>query len=161
MVKVLFVCLGNICRSPLAEAIFQKLIEEHQLTDRISCDSCGNSNYHIGGQPDQRTVKNALQNGVVLNHKARQFSSDDFNKFDFIIPMDKSNLSNILKFEEANTTKATIQLMRDYEDEGECMDVPDPYFGGEDGFQEMFDILDRSCKKMMTSMINDQNNGVL
>ena len=127
------------------------------MTDRILCDSCGTSNYHIGGQPDPRTRANAIENGVTLNHKARQFTSDDFFKFEFIIPMDKSNLSNILKFEEAYTTKATIQMMRDYDELGEGMDVPDPYFGGEKGFQEVFDILDRSCEKLMTSIINNLN----
>ena len=149
MTRVLFVCLGNICRSPLAEGIFKQLVEDKGLSDQISCDSCGTSNYHIGDQPDPRTRSNAKQNGVVLNHKARQFDAEDFYRFDLILAMDKSNLGNILNFPESKSSNAKIQLMRDYDPDGQGLDVPDPYFGGEKGFQEVFDILNRSCNYLI------------
>lgn len=101
MKRILFVCLGNICRSPLAEAVFNHRIKERQLEKRFQADSCGTANYHVGDTPDPRTVKNALANGVVIDHRGRQFSSEDFNEFDLILPMDKSNLKSLLQNENA------------------------------------------------------------
>ncbi|MDH5474226.1 MAG: low molecular weight phosphotyrosine protein phosphatase [Cyclobacteriaceae bacterium] len=154
MIRVLFVCLGNICRSPLAEGIFQRLIEHNNLMDSILCDSCGTSNYHIGGQPDPRTKENAILNGVPLNHKARQFTVDDFNDFDYIIPMDSDNYNDIMSFPEAKFSNSVIKLMRAYDSEGKGEDVPDPYFGGSQGFQNVYTILDRSCNVLLQELIS-------
>jgi len=156
MTKVLFVCLGNICRSPLAEGIFRQMTKSRGLENEILCDSCGTSNYHIGSEPDERTRANANVNGVKLYHKARQFKASDFEEFDYIMPMDASNFRNITVFPQAKTTKATLQLMREYDPEGKGLDVPDPYYGGEQGFQEVFDILNRSCASLLDQILQRQ-----
>lgn len=149
MTKIFFVCLGNICRSPLAEGICQQLIEQKRLDGKYSCDSCGTSAYNIGQQPDPRTQENAKINDINLNHKARQFDVTDFEEFDYILPMDASNMMRIVEFGEAETSKVTIKLMREFDPLSKGADVPDPYFGGEEGFQDVFEILDRSCKELL------------
>ena len=106
-------------------------------------DSCGTSNYHIGDKPDARTRNNALKNGVRLSHLGRQLNDADLDEFDFILAMDRSNHQNILRLKNASQYTSKIRLMREFDAEpGD--EVPDPYYGGEDGFQEVFDILDRS-----------------
>jgi protein-tyrosine phosphatase len=146
--RVLFVCLGNICRSPLAEGLFKKHVEIAGLSDRIEIDSCGTSRYHIGDLPDERTRRNAIENGLRLTHRARQLVNEDFNQFDFIVAMDQSNLDNIRKLSGASAHQE-IYLMRDFDTKKGSINVPDPYFGGSEGFQEVYEILDRSTKSFL------------
>ncbi|KYG71786.1 protein tyrosine phosphatase [Roseivirga ehrenbergii] len=153
-VKVLFVCLGNICRSPLAEGVFKKKVEEKGLADRFVIDSCGTSNYHIGEQPDRRTIKNALVNGVRLNHQGRQFAVQDFNDYDYIVAMDASNRRDIEYLRPVDCIKK-VWLMRNFDNSGLNKDVPDPYYGGENGFQEVFDIIDESADGLLTFLIEE------
>jgi len=152
MSKVLFVCLGNICRSPLAEGIFRQMVIEQGLQDQISCDSCGTAAYHIGSQPDPRTVANAKENGLQLNHQARQFEGADLDRFDLILVMDQSNLGNVRVFEEYQRSESKVELMRTYDPESPGSDVPDPYYGGDQGFQNVFDILFRSCGQLLVEI---------
>jgi len=152
MKRVLFVCLGNICRSPLAEGVFRKKIKERGLEDVYEVDSCGTAAYHIGQQPDGRSVQNASQNGVKLEHQARQFSVDDFENFDYILAMDKSNLRDIQSL-EVDRKGYELVLMRNYDVQGINQDVPDPYYGGENGFQEVFEILDRSTTALLNHIV--------
>jgi protein-tyrosine phosphatase len=152
MVKVLFVCLGNICRSPLAEGIFDEMVKEQGLEDRISCDSCGMAAYHISSQPDSRTVANAKENGLELNHQARQFDGSDLDKFDQILVMDRANYEEVRQFFISEGHASKVRLMRAYDLEEPNKDVPDPYYGGDQGFQEVYDILYRSCGELLSKV---------
>ena len=145
---MLFVCLGNICRSPLAEGIFKAKVKEAGLDHQFEIDSCGTSAFHIGEQPDPRSSANARENGVYLDHEARQFVIEDFDRFDYILPMDASNFRNVIALEPSNHT-ARVVMMRDYDPAGPGLDVPDPYYGGSRGFQNVFDILDRATQGLL------------
>jgi protein-tyrosine phosphatase len=153
-IQVLFVCLGNICRSPLAEAIFKDKIKKKGLDKFIEADSCGTSNYHIGGSPDPRTITNAGKNGITINHCGRQLSVEDLEKFDFILAMDKSNYDNILRLPNSKAFAHKVSLMREF-DPVQKGEVPDPYHGGEQGFQDVFDILDRSMEEFIGHLETD------
>lgn len=155
-VKILFVCLGNICRSPLAEGIFRQRVIERSLTNSFEIDSCGTAGYHVGELPDRRSVANALANGVSYTHHARQLDVSDFHTFDYIIPMDASNHHNIIQVQPLGG-KAEVVKMRDFDPLKSGGDVPDPYYGGEQGFQEVFDILDRSVKALLQHLIQEHN----
>lgn len=145
MIKVLFVCLGNICRSPLAEAIFNNKVKEDGLQTQFSCDSAGTSDFHIGELPDERTLKCAQRYSLPLNHRGRQVNRTDFRDFHYVLAMDENNLRvlNNLKgrygFEEKE-----IFLMRDFVETSKGQSVPDPYYGGEEGFEEIYQILDEA-----------------
>lgn len=156
--KILFVCLGNICRSPLAEAVFKSKVLHKKLDHLITVDSAGTSDYHIGGQSDPRSRKNALQNNIQIDHCGRQITADDLEMFDYIIAMDHKNLSNILSMNTPKNNREKIFLMRSFEKKGivsggKVEDVPDPYFGGDEGFQNVFDIVDSSCENFLAYLM--------
>ena len=142
--KVLFVCLGNICRSPLAEAIFKHKVTSRNLTDLFDIDSCGTSNYHIGDIPDPRTFAIASKHGITIDHIVRQFTLEDLESYDYILAMDNNNFQNILRLSNDAAYKEKVFMMREFDSLGKGMEVPDPYWGKETEFQEVFDILDRS-----------------
>lgn len=157
MIKVLFVCLGNICRSPLAESVFNKLIEKENLEKKIMCDSAGTSDYHIGEAPDRRTVEVALQNKLKIDHLGRQFSVQDFSDFDYIIAMDRSNLEHIKSLlPDPYAHGQKLFLMREFDDHEES-DVPDPYWSGQQGFIDVHRILFRSCKNLLNHIIKSHH----
>ncbi|MEJ0056480.1 MAG: low molecular weight protein-tyrosine-phosphatase [Bacteroidota bacterium] len=155
MTRILFVCLGNICRSPLAEAVFNHQAEKKKVRSKFYAASCGTANYHVGDPPDLRTIKNALKNGVTIDHVGRQFNHSDFEEFDLILAMDKSNQANILRVPGADKFANKVKLMRSFDPVDPGSDVPDPYYGTERDFQEVFDILDRSVRKLIESFEED------
>ena len=141
-VKVLFVCLGNICRSPLAEGLFRKKVESRGWSDYFHIDSSGTGDYHIGELPDPRMRATARDNGLMLESRARQLIAEDLERFDYIIPMDDSNRSHIHSMDPEGNFREKIILMRYFDKNEFEADVPDPYFGDEDGFQRVYDMLD-------------------
>lgn len=150
MIKVLFVCLGNICRSPLAEGIFKHLVKEAGLGDKISIDSAGTSGWHIGEKPDPRSIDVAQENGIILDSYGRKAISKDFDEFDYIVAMDRNNYMDLKRLPGSSKNGAAkLYLMRDFDDIGEGEDVPDPYFGGEDGFTYVYELLERSCMNLL------------
>jgi protein-tyrosine phosphatase len=153
-IKVLFVCLGNICRSPLAEAIFKHKIKQRGWEAHIEADSCGTANYHIGHSPDPRTIANAVRNKITIDHCGRQLSAEDLKEFDHILAMDESNYRNILRLPGSEAYAHKVKMARDYDPQG-AGEVPDPYYGGEKGFQDVFDILDRTLEKFMDTLEKD------
>ena len=156
MVKVLFVCLGNICRSPLAEGVFKQRVKEADLEDKIFVDSAGTSGWHIGEAPDPRSIEVAWQNGIELDSDGRKAISEDFQKFDYIIAMDGNNYSDLKRLPGSSIEGAAkLNLMRDFDDIGKGQDVPDPYYGGDDGFTYVYDLLDRSCRNLLDEIIDD------
>ncbi|MEX2232212.1 MAG: low molecular weight protein-tyrosine-phosphatase [Cyclobacteriaceae bacterium] len=143
-VRVLFVCLGNICRSPLGAAILKKKIKDNGMNTWVEVDSCGTSNYHIGDNADPRTIASASRHGVAIEHCVRQLTSEDLEDFDFIFAMDKSNYQNILRLALSKEVRKKVKMLRAFDPQNKGGEVPDPYYGGEKDFQEVFDILDRS-----------------
>ena len=158
MVKVLFVCLGNICRSPLAEGIFKQLVKEEGLEHRIAVDSAGTSGWHIDEPPDPRTIEVAQKNGVEIDHYGKKAMARDFERFDYIIAMDSSNYEDLemLRGHSPNG-RAQLFLMRDFDDIGKGEDVPDPYYGGPDGFDHVFELLERSSRNLLEKIKKDHN----
>ncbi len=153
------VCLGNICRSPLAEGILRDKAEKLNLS--ITIDSAGTSNYHIGEHPDKRTVSNANKHGVDVSQlKARQFCVEDFDRFDAIFVMDSSNYSDVISLarDEADKRKVELILNRVYPNSN--MAVPDPYFGGEQGFENVFILLEQACDVIANAIHVKQQHSV-
>lgn len=138
------VCLGNICRSPLAEGILRDKAEKLNLT--VTIDSAGTANYHIGEHPDSRTVANALKHGIDVSAlKARQFQVEDFDKFDVIFAMDSSNYADVISLARNKNDKQKVELILNRVYPNSNMAVPDPYFGGDQGFENVFILLEQAC----------------
>jgi protein-tyrosine phosphatase len=149
-IGVLFVCLGNICRSPLAEAVFRALVEEEGLSNRFTIDSAGTSNYHTGDSPDPRTVRCAAARGVRVHHAARQITEEDFARFDYVLTMDAENLRRTLRLAERANGAAEVRLLRFFDAEADDgAEVPDPYFGGPRGFEDVHELVERACRGLL------------
>jgi len=147
--KLLFVCLGNICRSPSAENIMNYLIEKKGLTEKFECDSAGTSRYHIGASPDKRMQLAGKKRGIELKGKARQIEDFDLEYYDLILAMDKSNYADILRLDRTGKYKDKIKLMCDFTTKFKDKEVPDPYYGGESGFDYVIDLLLDSCQGLL------------
>ncbi|MCB0450820.1 MAG: low molecular weight phosphotyrosine protein phosphatase [Confluentibacter sp.] len=142
MVKILMVCLGNICRSPLAEGILRSKLS----TNTIVVDSAGTGNYHIGKKPDLRAISIARKHALdISNLKARQFEVSDFDNFDHIYVMDESNYRNLIQLARNDQDKRKIKFIMDEVYPNQNYNVPDPYYGGNDGFESVFKMLDEAC----------------
>lgn len=148
MERVLFVCLGNICRSPLAEGVMRHLVEERGLEDRIDVDSAGTGAWHVGEAPDPRSIDVAARNGVSLDgQRARKVRPSDFRDFTRVIAMDGANLRD-LRGIAPEDAPAELHMLRDLDPEGSG-DVPDPYYGGDDGFDRVYEMVHRSCAALL------------
>jgi len=158
MIKVLFVCLGNICRSPLAEGVFRELVKEHNLSSKISCDSCGTSSYHIGELPHHLSRLVAQNHGMRLTHKARQLKAQDFTAFQYLIAMDASNMQNAQRIKPTEAGNyGELLLMRKFDNAQSKKAVADPYGGDTADFEECYEILHESCLNFLQFLKEKHN----
>ena len=151
--KVLFVCSGNICRSPLAEAIFTHLAREAGAASRFVVDSAGTHDYHEGERADPRTLRVGRSHGVDVTSIAREVRASDFKQFDLILAMDRGHQRELLSRSPAEH-RHKIEMMRAYDRPGADPDVPDPYYGGLEGFEVMYDILSACCRNLLESLVS-------
>jgi protein-tyrosine phosphatase len=151
--RICFVCLGNVIRSPLAENLFLSLSDQAGVAHKYEVDSAGISNYHVGEQPDGRMRRVAARHGLQYTGRARQFHRRDFNRFDLIIAMDSTNRQDLMQLAPDEAARSKIHLLREYDPQGgPNAPVPDPYYGGIDGFEEVYTILERSCKGLLREL---------
>jgi protein-tyrosine phosphatase len=144
-VKILFVCMGNICRSPTAEAVMRRLADDAGVA--LELDSAGTGGWHVGELPDERSRAAAAKRGYQLTHRARQFTAEDFARFDLIVVMDRENLAHVQRMARGASTP--VQLLRHYETDPDEAEVPDPYAGGSEGFDRVLDICERACRGLL------------
>ncbi len=151
MKKIIFVCLGNICRSPVAEGIMLHLKEKYQLD--VEIDSAGTASYHIGEAPDRRTIANAAKHGIDLtNLRARQFEVKDFDKFDWILAMDINNMNTLKRMTVEQKHLQKIKLMLDFAYSFSNAEVPDPYYGTEKDFELVFNLVNKACRSIVNQI---------
>lgn len=155
MIKVLMVCLGNICRSPLAAGILRDKFEKNGIDAQV--DSAGTGNYHTGEGADPRSIDVATRNNIdIYSHAARQFRTTDFDDYDLIYAMDAANYQSILKLARNEADRKKVRMLMNEVLPNENMDIPDPYFGGKNGFDMVFDMIDKACDKITSRIIENQ-----
>lgn len=156
--KILFICLGNICRSPAAEGVMQRLVEERGLGDRFELDSAGTYSGHHGQLPDPRMRRHASRRGYNLTHRARPIESDDFDYFDIIVAMDEGNRRNLMQLASSPQQQTKIVMMGDYivKLRAHYDYVPDPYYEGAEGFELALDLLEDACGNLLNDIINNK-----
>jgi len=154
--KILFVCLGNICRSPAAEGIFNQKIKERDFENSFFVDSAGTGSWHVGNLPDQRMRKTALTRGIELTSRARQIEKNDLYEFDHILVMDKDNLNAVksLTKDDINLLNSKVKLILSYSKKSQLDEVPDPYYGGQNGFETVLDLLNDAIDELIDSLID-------
>ncbi|MDR0788288.1 MAG: low molecular weight phosphotyrosine protein phosphatase [Gemmatimonadota bacterium] len=155
-ISVLFVCLGNICRSPLAEGVFRHFARERGVEDCFDIDSAGTSGYHAGDPPDSRSVATARSRGIRVEGRSRQLRAADLQRFDYIVVMDDDNLRGAERLASGLTdARAQLHLLREWDTQGTGLGVPDPYSGGAQGFAEVQDIVERSCDRLLDHLLRE------
>jgi len=160
MIRVCFVCLGNICRSPTAEGVMAYLLEQEDLVDAIEIDSAGTSAYHVGESPDRRSTAAAQRRGIRLEGASRQFVKSDFARFEHVIAMDVSNRRSLLSLAPDDAARNKVSLLRDFDPESPPdSEVPDPYYGGSDGFDVVLDICLAGCRGLLEHLRREHGLG--
>ena len=150
MIRICFVCLGNICRSPTAEGVMQGLVDSANLGTSIALDSAGTGAYHVGEKADARSRSTAERRGVTLTSISRQFITEDFDTFDYVLAMDNDNLENLRALAQSDLQLERLFLFRSFDPASrEGADVPDPYYGGASGFDDVFDICEAACRGLL------------
>ena len=154
--KILFVCLGNICRSPAAEGIFKKKIKERDLEKLFVVDSAGTGGWHVGNLADRRMLEAALSRGIELTSRSRKIDHNDLYEFDHILVMDKDNLNavKLLIKDHTDPINSKIRLILSYSKKSQLDEVPDPYYGGQNGFENVLDLLDDAIDELIDSLID-------
>jgi protein-tyrosine phosphatase len=154
--KVLMVCLGNICRSPLAQGILEKKVAQKGLN--VEVDSAATSDYHIGHEPDSRSISKAAEYGIdITRQRGRQLQNSDFQEFDRIFVMDTSNYSNTIALTKQEDEIKKVEIILNLINPGSNQSVPDPYFGGEEGFENVYRLLDAACDQIIKQIQNEQS----
>lgn len=152
-ISVLFVCLGNICRSPAAQGVMQDIVDRNGENSRWTIDSAGTGRWHIGQLPDKRMRVHGLRRGIVLNHICRQVCEDDFERFDIVVPMDADNETNLLEMAPTPEAAGRIVPMAEFVDMAMRFDyIPDPYYEGAEGFELVLDLLENGCNRLFSEM---------
>jgi protein-tyrosine phosphatase len=153
--RILFVCLGNICRSPTAEGVMRRLVRDEGLEDAIEIDSAGTGGWHVGAPPDERATAAAQGRGITLEGAARRFDPADFDRFDLILAMDEENRRDLLDIAPGDEARAKVRLLRELDPasrDGGDLDVPDPYYGGDQGFEHVLDLVDAATRGLLAEL---------
>ena len=158
-IRILFVCLGNICRSPTAEGVMRALVREAGLEEQIELDSAGTGAWHVGNPPDERATETARARGIVLEGAAREVRQEDFEDFDLVLAMDRENLANLRRLAPDERARTRTRLLREFDPasaglgvDGD-LDVPDPYYGGARGFEDVLDLVHAACEGLLRSSV--------
>lgn len=155
-IRIQFVCLGNICRSPLAEVVFREQVEQTGLASHFEIASSGTGDWHVGDSADRRMQEMAARHGVSLDaHCATQFAADDLAVYDHILVMDKNNLHDVLSLDEDDEHNGKVRLFREFDPEPGDFQVPDPYYGGHDGFENVYRIVKRTAERLLDRLIEE------
>ncbi len=153
--RLLFVCLGNICRSPTAEGVMQALVEREGLSGQIELDSAGTGAWHVGSAPDRRATAAARARGIALAGCARQVQTEDFSEFDLLLAMDSENLEDLQRLAPGAREREKVRLLREFDPASAGsgdLDVPDPYYGADGGFEEVLDLVQAACEGLLEAI---------
>jgi protein-tyrosine phosphatase len=151
MVRILFVCLGNICRSPTAEGVMRSLLREAGMEGEVEIDSAGTGSWHVGSPPDSRAAAAARERGITLDGAARTVAEEDFEDFDLLIAMDRENMAVLRRLAPSEEARDKVHLLREFDPASNTadLDVPDPYYGAPGGFEEVLDLVHAACEGLL------------
>ena len=155
MTKLLFVCMGNICRSPTAEGVMRHLLREQGLEDEVQIDSAGTGGWHVGAPPDERATEAARRRGIALDGAARQVRPSDFEDYDLLLAADRENVAHLRAIAPDENARSKVRLLREFDPDSRGaadLDVPDPYYGGPGGFEEVLDLVEAACRGLLAEV---------